>query len=225
MKKRILALLLLLIFALAACTSDSGFTKEGKDPNSARPTRGAAARQGSEDDGVDIGAIDGNTYRHVTLGVCASFPGDWTLRDGALIADGQDSLDRAATADAVEAGQEVTVFSAADPTLRSRVTLSVSKNPLPGEDADALVNYFAPLVRTSYHESASAEPAACDPVDVDFCEEDHVVLAITHEKVGLATVYEKIMYLPEGELLYTLIVSTESEDTTAALLSLFETIR
>ncbi len=234
MKKCVLALLALIMILLAACSSE--LKKEGKDPNGFRPSRGAAVRESaelqteqiSEHAEVDLGSIDGNTYTNAALGIAASFPEGWTFNsppriDEAPVVNAAVS-DPAAIADAVEAGEDVTIFFASASDSLSRAWLSVSKNPLPGKDADALVNLFAPQVRQFYDESASMSLIACDPLDVDFCGEEHVALAIAYEKIGLTAVYEKNLYLADGDLLYTLRVSTDTEDTTEALLHLFEAI-
>ncbi|MBQ3356929.1 MAG: hypothetical protein IJG45_07460 [Oscillospiraceae bacterium] len=227
MKKRIVALLLLLALILTACASEAGLSRDGKESENVHsfPDR---REEGNTVPDVDMGAADGNTYRNMVLGLSASFPEDWTVCDDAQLAawNGLDeaTFDRAAVLDAINAGQDVTVFSAGQSFDGPSVVISASKNPLPGKDADALVNHFSPLVKDRFDQSASMELISCDSLDVDFCGEDHVALAVCFDKVGLETVYEKILYLPVGDLLYTLTVTTGAEDTTDALLSYFEAL-
>lgn len=228
MKKRLIAVLLLLAFALAACASESAPEKSGKEPKDMHRSEDAAEGAGEALD-VDTGVIDGNTYKHVGLGLSAAFPEDWTLSDDSELAEmnGMDAAtyDRAAILDAVNGGQTVAVFSAHDDTGMTYALIRVSLNPLPAADPDSddFVNHFAPLVRKEYNEVESWDLVACDPIDVDFCGEDHVALSITQSGGDLQR-YLKHLYLPCGDLLYTLTVSSDQETVPQDVLDFFATL-
>lgn len=223
MKKQLIALLLLLALVLTACSS-GGLTKEGKDADSLHRSDSADAKSVPD---VDIGEVDGNTYRHVDLGFFVTFPDGWEIGKGrVIVADevGQitsTELDRAEVLDAVNAGDDVSIFNATDGS--TTVFLSVSLNPLPDADpdSDALVNRFAPLLRREYAAYDSLTLLSCDPYDVDFCGEDHVALKLSFSR-GTNNDEETRMYFPCGDLLYTLAVSSADADTVSEILNLFE---
>lgn len=223
MKKTIIALLLLLVIALAACASGTKLEKSGKDPNTIHHS---ADRRADDQDitDVDVGMIDGNTYKNVDLAVCAAFPEGWYLYSEDEVAELNDldaaTFDRAAILDAVKAGQDVVVFCASDPATLSSVRISASVNPLPGADPDALVNHFAPLVEAQYEQSGALQNLSCVPFDVDYCGEDHVTLSVTGDANG-TQLYETYLYFPCGDLLYTMTVSTTQADMTADILNCF----
>ena len=225
MKTRIIALLLLFVITLTACASSSDLSKSGKEPKDMH--RAEETASGVPD--VDIGEIDGDTYRHVDLGFSVTFPEDWTLGGSQVIMEENGEiqsvdLDRAEVLDAVKAGQDVSVFTATDANeLNSIVNLSVSLNPLPTSDPDSddFVNRFAPLIRQEYAAYDSWTLLSCDPYDVDFCGEEHVALKIAIDGSGEQR-YQTRLYFPCGALLYTLSVSSGSEDTNTEVLNLFE---
>lgn len=257
MKKRIIALLLLLVIALSACASEPVLERPGKDPNAIRPTRetkasvptettaptetteaseavtdapteATEALPDAEVSDVDLGAVSGSEYRNNLLGLFASFPDSWYLYNETDLASLNklvlSSFDRAAIIDAIEDGQDIVVFCASEPATLSSLKISAAKNPLPGKDADALVNYFAPQLREEYENSGSLQNVACVPYDADFCGAEHVVLAVTGEASGMQF-GETFLYLPCGELLYTLTVSTVEESMIAETLGLFEALK
>lgn len=222
MKTRVIALLLLLALATTACASETGLTKAGKNENntihSARSTEDAVPDP-------DVGTVDGNTYTHEALGFSVSFPqdGGWYLsdedslaRDNAAVIDG---YDRAAIVAAVKEGKEVRIFHATALEPEAVLSLSVAKNPLPGEDADALVDYFLPQVQ-AFFADAGLGNASYVPYDKDFCGEDHVALLVSNESAD-APYHIAYVYLPCGELVYTLSVEAEP-DTIDGILRLFE---
>ena len=223
MRIRILAALLLLALLLTACASGSELEKSGKEP---KEMHRADETVNSVPD-VDIGEVDGNTYRHVDLGFSVTFPDGWEIGKGRVVVveeAGQITsaeLDRAEVLDAVNEGQDVSIFVATDGS--ATVFLSVSLNPLPeaDPDSDALVNRFAPLLRREYAAYDSLTLLSCDPYDVDFCGEDHVALKLSFSR-GTNNDEETRMYFPCGDLLYTLSVSSGSEDTNAEVLNYFE---
>jgi len=229
MKNRMIALLLLCALALTACASSSNLTKSGKEERDMHRSNDKAADESGIPD-VDIGVVDGGVYKNVTLGIAFPFPDGWEEGGGIVVTDeliGAASLDldRAEVYDEVSAGEDVVIFSAHDTAgLTSAViSISVSLNPLPDADpdGDALVNHFIPLLNQEYARRDAFSLLASEPFDADFCGEDHVVLNLT---IGNAEpeFYTTNLYLPCGDLLYTLTVSTSREDTTADLLGLFE---
>ena len=223
MRIRILAALLLLALLLTACASGSELEKSGKEP---KEMHRANETVNSVPD-VDIGEVDGNTYRHVDLGFSVTFPDGWEIGKGRVVVAEEaglitsTELDRAEVLDAVNEGQDVSIFVATDGS--ATVFLSVSLNPLPeaDPDSDALVNRFAPLLRREYAAYDSLTLLSCDPYDVDFCGEDHVALKLSFSR-GTNNDEETRMYFPCGDLLYTLSVSSGSEDTNTEVLNYFE---
>lgn len=230
MKARIIALLLLLALLLTACSSaSSDLTKSGKEPRDMHHSDDA---EGIPD--VDIGVVDGNTYRHVDLGFSVTFPEDWTLGESSSVmvkANGEIEsvdLDRAEVLDAVNAGDDVSIFIAHDANrvgyeLYTIVKLSVSLNPLPDADpdGDALVNHFSPLLKQEYAQRDAYSLLASEPFDADFCGEEHVVLNLTFGNAE-PEFYETKLYLPCGKLLYTLTVACDREGGSLEILNLFE---
>lgn len=225
MKHRIIAVLLLLALLLTACASGSDLTKSGKEPKEMHHSDDA---EGIPD--VDIGVVDGNTYKNVTLGIAFPFPDGWEEGGGIVVTDEQIGtapldLDRAEVYDAVSAGEDVLIFTAHDTAeLTSGVIdISVSLNPLPDADpdSDAFVNHFIPLLNQEYAQRDAYSLLACEPYDADFCGEDHVVLNLA---IGNAepTSYKTILYLPCGKLLYTLTVTSRREGAPLEILKLFE---
>lgn len=222
MKTRIIALILLLVMALTACSSGS---------SDLSGTVEAASGAGKVPD-VDIGEIDGNTYRHVDLGLSVTFPEDWILGESGVIVEenGQIAsvdLDRAEVLDAVNAGDDVSIFVAHDADdLFTNVRLSVSLNPLPASapDSDDFVNRFAPLIRQEYAAYDAWTLLSCDPFDADFCGEDHVALKLSVSGGSTLQYEEILLYFPCGDLLYTLSVSAADIDAVADILNFFETI-
>lgn len=231
MKTRMIALLLLLVIALTACSSAA-------DPDAPLPSVGANGGTGNVPD-VDTGVIDGDTYKNMDLGVCLTLPDGWSFcEDDALAAlNGMDAAtyDRASILDAINAGRDVVIFRASDSDAAlstessalpsSVISISASLNPLPDADpdGDAFVNHFTPLMRKEYEAYDAWTLLACDPFDADYCGEDHVVLHVTAAS-GDFERYLSYMYLPCGDLLYTLTVSTAPEDARAEILRLFEPI-
>lgn len=227
MKARIIALLLLLALLLTACSSaSSDLTKSGKEPRDIHHSNDA---DGIPD--VDIGVVDGNTYRHVDLGFSVTFPEDWTLGESSSVmvkANGEIEsvdLDRAEVYDAVCAGEDVVVFSAHDTAglTSAMLRVSVSLNPLPDADpdGDALVNHFSPLLKQEYAQRDAYSLLASEPFDADFCGEEHVVLNLTFGNAE-PEFYETKLYLPCGKLLYTLTVACDREGGSLEILNLFE---
>ena len=228
MKKRLIAILLLLVIALTACSSSSELSKDGKEPKDMH--RSDAKEDGIPD--VDIGVVDGGVYKNVTLGIAFPFPDGWEEGGGIVVTDEQIGtapldLDRAEVYDAVSAGEDVLIFIAHDTAelMSGVIDISVSLNPLPDADpdSDALVNYFIPLLNREYAQRDAYSLLACEPYDADFCGEDHVVLNLT---IGNADpmYYVTKLYLPCGELLYTLSITSTDENTPLAVLKLVETL-
>lgn len=226
MKTRLVALLLLLVIALTACASGATSEKTGKDPNSIHPSSGRTA-DGNAIPDVDVGEADGNAYRNMDLAISAEFPEGWYLYNDTDIAALNnldiDTFDRVAILDAINAGQDVVIFCASEPVSLSSVRISASTNPLPDATEDELVNYFAPLVKESYAQNGTMQDFTCDPNEADFCGADHPALAVTGEADGLQ-LYETYLYLPCGDLLYTLTVSSGQADMTADVLDYFAAI-
>lgn len=228
MKTRIIAMLLLLVIALTACSSaSSDLTKSGKEPRDMHHSDDA---EGIPD--VDIGVVDGNTYKNVTLGIAFPFPDGWEEGGAVVVTDEQIGtspldLDRAEVYDAVSAGEDVVVFSAHDTAglTSALLVISVSLNPLPDADpdGDALVNHFSPLLKQEYAQRDAYSLLASEPFDADFCGEEHVVLNLTFGNAE-PEFYETKLYLPCGKLLYTLTVTSADADTAAEVLRLFESI-
>ena len=224
MKTRILAVLLLLALLLTACASGSELEKSGKEP---KEMHRADETVNSVPD-VDIGEVDGNTYRHVDLGFSVTFPEGWEIGKRRVVVAEEAglinsvALDRAEVLDAVNEGQDVSIFAATDGS--ATVFLSVSLNPLPKADpnGDDFVNHFAPLIRQKYAAYDAWTLHSCEPYDVDFCGEDHVALKLSFGSGDTIIGEETRMYLPCGDLLYTLSVSSGSEDTNAEVLNYFE---
>ena len=219
-KVRLIALFLLLAIALAACSSGS---------SDLSGTVEAASGAGNVPD-VDIGEIDGNTYRHVDLGFSVTFPDDWSLGESSVIVEengeiASNDLDRAEVLDAVNAGDDVSIFVAHDADdLFTNVLLSVSLNPLPASapDSDDFVNRFAPLIRQEYAAYDAWTLLSCDPFDADFCGEDHVALKLSVSGGSTQQFEKMLMYFPCGDLLYTLTVTGTDADAVAEILNLFE---
>ena len=229
MKKRILALLLLLIFALAACSSETEWTKEGKDPNG-RPVRGSSnadqpAPQDWEGSDVDIGMVDGISYKNAALGITAAFPeGTYISTEEALAELNElaaDTFDRAAIADAVKNGKAVEIFRAVDLAAPWGVKIKVLQNPLPDGDEASLISRFTSEETAAFEQTATNVVSAV--AEADFCGQKHAVLTFSAVS-GELPLYKTILYLPCGDLLYTVTVLSGTTDRSAELLDLFEAI-
>lgn len=252
MKRRLIAVLLLLVTALTACTPAGTLEKEGKDPNRPHPTRVTKATEATElteateateiiteattdsteaptqeSPDADMGTFDGNRYKNDALGIACSLPESWYVYNGEDIARLNNlvaaTFDHTAIADAIEVGQSVIIFCASEPATISSVQIGVSKNLLPGVDEAALINASAPLVKSQL-EQTGIQNVACNSSETDFCGQKHTVLTVNCEAGGMQ-LYETIVYLPRGNLLYTVTVSTALESMVAETLGMFEPLK
>lgn len=204
MKNRILAILLLLVIALTACTS--------KQPS-------AAPHE------LDIGVTEGNTYKNASLGIACEFPEDWYIYNEDEIASYNGLLastfDRSAIADAIDSGKVVMFFFAAQAGNTSSVNINANKNRVPDMDEKALLDASIPLVQSEMEQLDGMESVNCALTEVAFCGKTHPAIAVTCEAVT-GTLYETILYLRDGDYLYTLTVACGSEDASLEILNLFK---
>lgn len=233
MKFRMIALLLVLVLALTACSSTAELTKSGKEPKNIRRSENETAaslptiQPPSKDwTDVDIGSIDGNTYKNVALGASCEFPDDWYIYNETDIASlnnlAEAAFDHAAVADAVESDQTVTLFCASQPVDLSSVKICVSKNPLPDADEAAIIEASAAAVEAQWTQNAMENVTAVVG-EAEFCGQKHSVLAVSGDSAGL-TLYDTILYIADGEYLYTLTVSCSQEGAAADILNYFTAI-
>ena len=227
MKKRMIALLLLLVIALTACSSSSELSKDGKEPKDMHRSEDPAATEALDDAGVDIGAADGNTYRNVSLGFICEFPEDWYIYNDDDIASlnnlVSDALDRAAIADAIGNGQVVIFFCASHPETYSSVNINVSKNPMPDADESGIIEATLPQLKSKMEQTGTMENVTCSAGEAEFCGQTRPAIKISAKSGGM-DLYEKILYLIDGEYLYTLTVSSGQESMTVDILDYFTSL-
>lgn len=225
MKKYLIALLALLVIALAACSSDSELTKSGKDPAGIHHNRDTdqPAPQSWEGSDVDIGMTEESAYKNATLGISAAFPENLHISSEAELAAHSgltaDTFDRAAIADAIENGQTVEIFCASELAAPYSVTIRVLKNPLPDGDEAALISHFSAEAITEFEQTGVNVVSAV--AEAEFCGQERPVLTLSGSAEELP-LYETILYLPCGDLLYTVTVLSGMTDRSAELLGLFE---
>ncbi|MBQ6432241.1 MAG: hypothetical protein IJJ99_10265 [Oscillospiraceae bacterium] len=247
MKKRIIALLLLLALALTACTSAPKDTEDDKRVSEATDASETEVTETTEESpeatatteateetlpgqtDVDLGAIDGNAYRNETLGISCSFPEDWYIYNETDLASlnklVESGFAHEAIADIIEREETLIIFCASDPATMTSVQIAASKNTLPDAAADeaAIVRYFSPIVMQQAAESGM-QPVTGGGAEADFCGQTHAVLMVSGETMGVS-LYETLLYLPRGGLIYALSVTTTQESMIEECLGMFEAIQ
>lgn len=241
MRKRIAALLLLLVIGLTACTSV--LTTETHSPaKPRRPRATATVKESTEatetpteatetteaptqtEMDIDLGTVDGSTYANETLGISCAFPEGWYVYNETDIAALNNLVtsvfDETAIAEAIKNSQAVIIFCASEPASISSLNINVSMNTLPGVDEETLINLALPQVKAQMEQTGVMQNIACTTAEIDFCGQKHTALNITAEAYGMP-IYESLLYLPCGDCIYALTASTYQTDTTAELFSYF----
>lgn len=248
MKVRLTALILLLAVALTACAqifpqqntepateatqptvteapivTDAPETTEA--PTEA-PTEATEAPTEAEA-GVDLGVVDGNDYKNETLGIRAAFPDGWYLFNetdiAALNKQVESTFDDAAVNNAIGNGQTVIVFCASHPTTISSVNVTISKNQTLGMSEEAMINLSLSAVKAQLEQAGVMQNVTCEAAEAEFCGQKHTVLAVSGETSGMQ-LYETIVYLTRGDLLYNVTVSATQETAAAEILDLFKAL-
>lgn len=247
MKIRLTALLLLFALALTACTSagspsvtDAPVESSESDkptvtteeavtteaPTEA-PTEATEAATEADASGVDLGVLDGNDYENKTLGIRAAFPEGWYLYSESDLAAmnnlGTQEFDSAVINNAIENGQPVVLFCASHPDSISSVNITAAKNLLTGLDEKTLIERSAAQVIAQLEQAGMMQNIADGSAEVEFCGQKHPVLTISGDVYGMR-LYEAIVFLPVGDLLYNVTVSSAQDTAAAEILGLFDAI-
>ena len=246
MKKRIIAILLLLVIALTACTSKLPIRrKNDSDTTRRRPKVSTVTEAGTEAtevpteateateaptqsaSDIDLGTVDGNTYTNESLGITCTLPEVWYVYNETDIAALNNLVtsvfDETAIAEAIKSNQAVIIFCASEPASISSLNINVSKNTLPGVDEETLINLVLPQVKAQMEQTGVMQNLTCTTDEIEFCGQTHTVLNITAESYGMP-IFESLLYLPCGDCIYALTASTYQADTTATLFSYFTSL-
>lgn len=243
MKKRMIALLLLLALALTACTttvtppapSTRPAPTEATELTEATETTEEITEAPTETDAppteeardVDLGTTEIDSYKNETLGLSCSFPEGWYLYNQTDLAALNNLLasafDSSAIKAALENSQAVIIFCASYPATVSSVNITVSKNMMSGMSEEEIIRFSLPLMKSQVEQTGVMQNVACEAAEAEFCGKTHAVLNVTGETAGM-TLYETVIYLPIGDLLYNVTVSSADEASVAEILSLFEAI-
>lgn len=247
MKIRLIALFLLLALALTGCTpalrpaepettllpapTEATEAVETEKPTEAQTEATETATEATEAPtertealGVDLGTVDGRTYRNESLGISASFPEGWYIYTESDIADlnnfFSNMYDNAAVYNAIEEGQYIMFFCASHLSSMASVNIGAMKNYYSYLDEKTYVEVAVPQTRVQLEQLGGISDVVCEPVEVDFCGQKHTALSGTYNSRGY-NVCETTVYLFCGELVYTLNISATKESTVAEILSLF----
>ena len=246
MKLRLIALLLLLLLALTACTQTVAppTTEATARPKPTEATEAVTTTEATEEvtedtteetesvteaaSEVDLGTVDGTTYENETLGITCDFPDGWYIYNETDLASLNNFMTTVnkndALANAIENGQTVVTFCASYPATVASVNLTVSKATMPGMSEDALISLILPYLKDQMEQTGVLQNVACSTAEVTFCGQKHTAVKVSAESYGMQ-LYETILYLPGGDYLYNLTVSATSEAEGAEILSLFEAIK
>lgn len=252
MKKRIIALLLLLVIALTACSSAStAKVTEAPTENTtpAKPTEATAAPATTEalteaptetpteapteapvqyPTDVDLGSLDGSTYKNETIGISCTLPDGWYIYNQTDLAALNNLVESVynnndAIINAIENGQTAIFFCASHPTSISSVNINASKNSMPGMDENSILVLSSSQVKAQMEQTGMMQNIVCEIDEVTFCGEKHSALSISCETNGIQ-LFETILCLARGDYLYTLTVSSAQESTMTEILNLFEPV-
>lgn len=244
MKKRIIALLLLLLFvvSLTGCGFRGCVPIEREEPPKETHARATIAtveestrviteatteateETENESADTDIGVVDGNTYTNRTIGIVCTLPEGWYVYNETDLASLNNlvgsMLDGTAIANAIENNQAVVIFCASEPTAVSSLNVTVTKNPLPVFDEETMINMTVSQVEAQLAQTGM-QNISCGTSTVNFCGEEHTVLTVSGEAYGMP-LYEKILILHCGNYLYSVTASAYQEDTTVPILDYFK---
>ncbi len=248
MKKHILAFLLLLVIALTACTSapteaeDDTREKRVFETAEATETETAELTEATEEvteeteateetlpepAELDLGVIDGNTYRNESLGISCAFSDDWYIYNETDIASMNKYIislyDNEAITEAIESGQTVIIFAASNPATMTSVQIAVSKSKATTADESEILRFITPMLLAQLEQSGVMTNIASDIVEAEFCGQTHAALSITGESMGMQ-LYDTLLYLTRGDIFYGLSVTTTQESMIAESLAMFEAI-
>lgn len=220
MKTRILAALLLLALSLTACA----FVPI---PAPAGVPAAASEAPVQVEPAVDFGTVDGNSYENETLGISCRFPDGWYVYSESDLADKSAEVsqiyDKTALYNAIENGLEVVVFSASRTAGTASATIEAAVYPLSGLTEKEFVERSAPQIKEQFEMFSNIQDVDWSAVEMDFCGQTHTVLLLSL-KTNVYQYFEAMLFLPRGDLVYTISVSSVQIADIAEVLNYFEAI-
>lgn len=245
MKSRLIAILLLLMIALAACTPNMTPppTEATARPKPTEATKLTEATETTEEateapteateapteppTEVDLGTVDGTAYKNETLGIVCDFPEGWYIYNetdlAALNNFMASAYDSKAITAALENSQAFIIFCASYPATISSVNITVSKNLMSGMSEEDFIDLSLPLMKAQIEQTGVMQNVACEAAEAEFCGQKHTVLKVSGEAAGMH-LYETIVYLIFDSFVYNVTVSTTQETDVTEILGLFEVI-
>lgn len=245
MKKRVTALVILLALVLSACTmtlptapteAPTEATARPKPTETEAPTEAPetteapteapteATEEPAQD--LDVGTVDGSTYRNEALGIACDFPEGWYIYNdtdlAALNNYASQQFDDAAILSAIESGQPTVIFCASQPETYSSINITAEKNQATGFSEEAIITYTIPSLKTQL-EQTGMQNIVCDTVEMEFCGQKHTAIAVTSDIADIQF-YETLFFLPYGSYIYVVTAASAQKTTVTDMLNLFEPI-
>ena len=242
MKKRLTAMILLLALVLSACTltvptapteAPTEETARPKPTETEAPTEAPetteapteAPTEATEEpaQALDVGTVDGSTYRNEALGIACDFPEGWYIYNdtdlAALNNYASQQYDNAAITNAIESGQVAVVFCASQPGTYSSLNITAEKNQAPGFSEEAIINYSIPSLKAQLAQTGMNN-IVCDTVEREFCGQKHTAIEVTCDVADIQF-YETLFILTCGDYFYTVTAASAQKAVIADMLNFF----
>ena len=170
--------------------------------------------------GLDLGAVDGNTYTNETLGLRCELGDNWYVYSEAELASLMgvvaDSLSDSIIGDAIDNNQSVTVFFAMDTTTYGNINITISKDSMSALGEENFVALMVPQMKPLLEQSGF-ENVTCTEAEFEFAGQTHTGIDITATVQGM-TVYERQVYLMADSCMYVVTATAYEENGAQAML-------